>query len=200
MISPGFETTDPVTQTRTVVIQGARETSGRGRVIEVHCPQGAAPGFLAHVHRTWTETFEILQGSAICRLGVTELSLAAGERLVRPPKVPRVHPWNAGSGVMVYRQTNDFGASTPEAVDDVLGAFATIHGLAREWRVGKRGMPRNLLQFAATGRALTKHGGFDAAVPIPLQLGLSATLGRLAEALGYRAVYDRYMRGKPDQV
>ena len=33
---------------------------------------------------------------------------------------------------MVYRQTNDFGASTPDAVDDVLGAFATIHGLARE--------------------------------------------------------------------
>ena len=194
MISPGFETTDPFTQTRTVVVQGARETSGRGWVIEVHCPQGAAPAFLAHVHRTWTETFEILQGSATCRLGATELGLAAGESIIMPPTVPHVHPWNTGSGVMVYRQTNDFGASTPEAVDDVLGAFATIHGLAREGRVGKRGMPKNLLQFAATGRALTKHGGFDAAVPISLQLGLSATLGRLAEALGYRAVYDRYLR------
>src|SRR6185369_13986409 len=30
MISPGFETTDPFTQTRTVVLKGARETSGRG--------------------------------------------------------------------------------------------------------------------------------------------------------------------------
>ena len=194
MISPGFETTDPITQTRIVVVKGARETSGRGWVIEVHCPHGAAPAFLAHVHRTWTETFEILQGSATCRLGAAELRLEPDETIVMPPNVPHVHPWNTGSGVMVYRQTNDFGASTPQAVDDVLGAFATIHGLAREGRVGKRGMPKNLLQFAATGRTLTKHGGFDAAVPIPLQLGLSATLGRLAEALGYRAVYDRYVR------
>ena len=192
MISAGFETTDPMTQIRTVVIQGAQETSGRGWVLEVHSPEGAA-AFLAHVHRTWTETFEILQGSAICRVGSGEHRLAAGESIVMPPKVPHVHPWNAGTGVMVYRQTNDFGASTPGAVDETLGAFATIHGLAREGRVGKNGLPSNLLQFAATGRAYAKHGTFDAALPVALQLGLSATLGRLAEALGYRAVYDRYL-------
>jgi hypothetical protein len=79
-------------------------------------------------------------------------------------------------------------------VYDVLGAFATINGLAREGRIGKRGLPKNLLQLAATARTLGKHGGFDAALPIPLQLGVSATLGRIAEALGYRAVYDRYLR------
>ncbi len=194
MISPGFETTDPITQTRIVVVKGARETSGRGWVIDVHCPQGAEPAFVAHMHRTWTETFEILQGSATCRLGAAEQKLERGETIAMPPKISHVHPWNTGSGVMIYRQTNDFGASTPQAVDDVLGAFATIHGLGREGRVGKRGMPKNLLQFAATVRTLTRHGGFDAAVPIPLQLSLSATLGRLAEALGYRGVYDRYVR------
>jgi hypothetical protein len=94
---------------------------------------------------------------------------------------------------MIFRHTNDFGASTPEAVHDVLGAFATINGLAREGRIGRKGIPENPLQAAATIRTLTKHGGFDAAVPIPLQLGLSATLGRLAEALGYRAIYDQYL-------
>ena len=142
MISPGFETTDPFTLTRIVVVKGARETSGRGWVIEVHCPQGAAPAFLPHVHRTWTEAFEILQGSAICRLGAAERRVEPGETIVMLPNVPHVHPWNTGSGVMVYRQTNDFGATTPDAVDDVLGAFATIFGLAREGRVGKRGCQR----------------------------------------------------------
>ena len=68
------------------------------------------------------------------------------------------------------------------------------HGLAREGRVWKNGLPRNLLQFAATGRAYHKHGTFDAAMPVALQAGLSATLGRLAEALGYRSAYDRYLR------
>lgn len=192
-ISPGFETTDPITQTRMVVVKGAQETAGRGWVTEVHCPQGAAPWVTAHVHRSWTETFEILQGTASYRLGTTVHTLRTGETIVMPPGVPHVHPWNTGSGVMICRQTNDFGASTPEAVHDVLGAFATINGLAREGRIGKKGIPKNLLQAAATIRTLTKHGGFDAAVPIPLQLGLSATLGRLAEALGYRAVYDRYL-------
>ena len=107
MISAGFETTDPMTQTRTVVIQGARETSGRGWVLEVHNPQGAA-AFLSHVHRTWTETFEILQGFAICRVGAAEHRLAAGESIVMPLMVPHVHPWNAGTGVMVYRQTDRY--------------------------------------------------------------------------------------------
>jgi mannose-6-phosphate isomerase-like protein (cupin superfamily) len=194
MISPGFETTDPVTKTRTVVLQGARETSGRGWVIEVHCPEGAAAAVMAHLHRRWTETFEILQGSAAYQLGAAEVRLAAGQSVVMPPNVAHVHPWNVGSGEMIYRQTNDFGATTPEAVDDMLGAYATINGLAREGRIGKKGMPRNPLQLVATARAYTKHETFDAGMPIPLQVALTATFGRLAEALGYRAVYDRYLR------
>jgi hypothetical protein len=95
---------------------------------------------------------------------------------------------------MVYTQTNDIGASTPEAVDELLGVYATINGLARDGRIGKRGMPRNPLQLVATGRAYTKHGTFDVGMPIPLQVALTATFGPLAEALGYRAVYDRYLR------
>ena len=193
MISQGFETTDPITKTRLVVVKGAQDTGGRGWVTEVHCPEGAAPWGPAHVHRTWTETFDILQGTASCRLGTTVHTLRTGERIVMPPGVPHVHPWNTGSGVMVFRHTNEFGASTPEAGHDVLGAFATIHGLAREGRIGKNGVPKNPLQAAATIRTLTKHGGFDAVLPISPQLAVSATLGRLAEALGYRAVYDRYL-------
>jgi mannose-6-phosphate isomerase-like protein (cupin superfamily) len=193
MIRPGFETTDPITQTRLVVVKGAEETAGRGWVTEVHCPPGAAPWVAAHLHRTWTETFEVLQGTARYQLGAVVHPLRTGETIIMPPGVPHIHPWNTGLGVMVYRHTNDFGTSSPEAVYEVLGAFATINGLAREGRIGKKGIPKNPLQAAATIRTLTKHGGFDAAVPIPLQLGLSATLGRLAEAFGYRAVYDRYL-------
>lgn len=110
-----------------------------------------------------------------------------------PPGVSHVHPWNTGTGAMVYRQTNDFGEVDPGAVHDVLGVFATINGLAREGKIGKRGLPKNLLQFAATLRTLVRHGGYDAKVPIALQRVLSATLGRVAEALGYRGVYSRYV-------
>ncbi len=191
-IKAGFETTDPITRTRIVVVKGVEETLGRGWVTEVHCPQGSTP-FLPHVHQVWTETFEILEGSATCRLGAEERRVGRGESIVMPPGVPHVHPWNTGSGHMVYRHTNDFGATTPEAVTDVIGAFATMFGLAREGRVGKRGLPKHPLQLAATARTLTKHRSFDAEIPIPIQLAVSATLGRLAEVLGYRGVYDRYL-------
>lgn len=193
MIRPGFETTDPFTNTRLVVIKGAEETDGRGWVIEVHCPQGAPPAIQEHIHLTWSETFEILQGSATYKLGGKEHAINTGESVLMPPAVPHIHPWNTGSGMMVYRQTNDFSEADPTAVHDVLGVFATINGLAREGKIGWKGLPKNPLQMGASVRALTRHGGFDANMPIPMQRALSATLGRLAEALGYRGVYPRYV-------
>jgi mannose-6-phosphate isomerase-like protein (cupin superfamily) len=194
MLSAGFETTDPRTQTRTVLVKAAAETGGRGWVLEVHCPQGAPASSPEHLHKTWVETFEILEGTSVYVLAGEERPLRKGERVVLPAGVPHTHPRNTGAGEMVYRQTNDFGAITPDTVTDVIGALATLNGLAREGRVGKNGLPKNPLQFAATGRVYTKHGTYDASIPVPIQKGLAATFGRLAEALGYRGVYDRYLR------
>lgn len=56
MIRAGFETADPFTNTRTVVIEGAEETDGKGWVIEVHCPEGAPPAILEHIHLTRPST------------------------------------------------------------------------------------------------------------------------------------------------
>ena len=53
MIRAGFETTDPRTQTRTVLVKAAEETGGRGWVLEVHCPEDAPAANPAHVHETW---------------------------------------------------------------------------------------------------------------------------------------------------
>lgn len=193
MIRAGFETTDPVTGTRTVVVQGTEEMGGRGWVLEVHCPEGARPAILEHVHLSWKETFEILRGTASYRLGGETRTVTAGESVIMEAGVKHVHPWNTGAGEMVYRQTNDFGRAEPDAMDDVIGVFATINGLAREGRIGGKGLPKDPLQLAATLRTLARHDGFDAAVPIPMQRFLSATLGRLAEALGYRGVYPRFV-------
>ena len=194
MIKAGFETTDPRTGTRTVLIKGADETGGRGWVLDVHCPQGAPVPNPAHLHPTWVETFEILQGTAVYVLNGEQRSLNTGESAVLPAAVPHIHPRNTGTGEMVYRQTNDFGATTPEAVTDVMGALATLNGLTREGRVNARGLPKNPFQFVATGRIYTKHGVYDAAIPVPIQKALVATFGPLAGALGYRGIYDRFVR------
>src|SRR5262245_61978797 len=114
MIGAGFETTDPITKTRLVILKGAKETGGRGWVTEVSCPEGAAPWGGNHLHRTWTETFEILQGTASYQLGNRVQTLRTGETVIMPPGVPHIHPWNTGSGLMVFRSTNDFGAVLPQ--------------------------------------------------------------------------------------
>jgi hypothetical protein len=46
----------------------------------------------------------------------------------------------------------------------------------------------------ATLRTLAKHGGYDVQLPIGVQNFLAATLGRLAEAMGYRGVYPEYLQ------
>jgi mannose-6-phosphate isomerase-like protein (cupin superfamily) len=125
-IKAGFETTDPITQTRIVVVKDAEDMSGRGWVTEVYCPQGSTP-FLPHLHQTWTETFEILEGSATCLLGSDEHRMTRGESIVMPPGVPHVHPWNTGSEQMVFRHINDFGAKNVRDLHD-LGASLRIHG------------------------------------------------------------------------
>ena len=193
MIRAGFETTDPRTHTRTVVVKGAEETGGRGLVLDVYCPQGAPVPNPAHRHRTWVETFEILEGTAVYVLAGDQRTLVKGDRVIMPPSIPHIHPRNTGTGEMVYRQTSDFGATTPDAVTEVIGALATLNGLTREGRVGTRGLPKNPLQLVATGRIYTKHGIYEAAAPIAIQKLAAATLGRLAEALGYRGIYDRYV-------
>jgi mannose-6-phosphate isomerase-like protein (cupin superfamily) len=192
MIRAGFETTDPRTGTRTVLARDAAATAGRGWVLEVHCPVGAPPPNPAHLHTTWVETFEILEGTSAYVLGGEQRTLRKGESILMPARVPHTHPWNTGTGEMIYRQTTDFGATTPDTITDLMGALATLNGLMREGRVGKRGLPKNPLQFVATGRVYTKHGTYDAAVPISIQKGLIAIFGPLAAALGYRGIYDRY--------
>ena len=192
MIRAGFETTDPITNTRTIVIQGAEETEGRGWVLEVHCPEGAPPAIMEHVHLGWTETFEILGGSAAYTLDGQQQVAEEGEIITMRPGLKHVHPWNIGSGEMVYRQSNDFGAVSPDAVHEVLGVFATINGLAGEGKIGMKGLPKNPLQLAACLRLLAKHEGFDAALPIAAQRFVSATLGRLAERLGYHGADPRF--------
>jgi hypothetical protein len=94
---------------------------------------------------------------------------------------------------MAYRQDADFGGIDLDAIEDVFGAIATLFGLAREGKIARNGFPKHPLQLAATTRTLAKHGTFDGKIPIWFQRGFGATVGRLAEALGYRGVYQTYV-------
>lgn len=193
MIRKGFTIESPLTGSRTVVLESDLETNGMGWLLEIHCPPRSMPDIGEHLHTHWTETFEIVSGTAYYKLDGKRHKAETGQTIVMPPGQLQVHPWNMGKTEMVYRQRTEFERPTPQAVQDVLGVFATLAGLARDGKVGSNGLPRDGLQLAATLRTLGQYGGYDASLPIPAQKLLAATLGNLAHALGYRAVYPKYV-------
>lgn len=194
MIRPGFTITSPLTGSRTIVVESDAETGGRSWLLEVRCPPGAAPDLLEHRHIGWTEQFEIISGVAHFSVGRVRGTARAGESFQVLPDQRHLHPWNAGDAELVYRQRSDFGRVSPMTVQDVLGVFATVAGLARANKVDRRGLPRNPLQLAAMLKTLTRHGSYDAAIPKPAQDFVAATLGWLAVRLGYRGVDERYIQ------
>jgi len=193
MIRAGFTIENPMTKSRTIVVEGDAETKGMGWLLEVHCAPQMRSDVPEHLHLTWTETFEIISGSAHYKLNGIQKRAEAGEKFVVLPRELHIHPWNAGDTEMVYRQTNRFEQRSPQAVQDVLGVFATRAGLAREGKVDSNGRPKNPLQLGITIRTLTGYGGYDARTPMAVQNFLGATLGRLAEVLGYKAVYPQFV-------
>lgn len=195
MIGAGFSIENPRTGNRIVVLEADAETGSQGWLLEVTCPPNAGPDILEHLHLTWTERFEIIRGAARFKLNGAEKTAQAGETIVFPPGQPHIHPWNGGDIPLTYRQRDHFGQATPGAVRDVLGVFATIADLARAGQVDAAGRPKNPLQLAATLRTLGQYGGYDASLPIPVQRFLAASLGRLANGLGYRAVDPKYTVG-----
>lgn len=193
MIQAGFTFENPLTKGRTIVLKSDAETNGNGWLLEHYSIPHAPPDIPEHLHLTWTETFEIIAGKAFYKLDGVQQSASAGDTIIVHPRQSHIHPWNAGETELVYRQHDVFDQPNAQAVQEVLGVFATIAGLARAGKVNQHGKPKNPLQLAATLKTLNKHGGYDAKLPRRVQDALAATLGSLAEALGYKAIYPQFI-------
>lgn len=193
MIHSGFVIENPITHSRIHVIEGDAETAGKGWLLEVTCVPSAPPDVVEHLHKSWTETFTILSGIAYYSVAGVQKTASAGDSFTVLPGQRHMHPWNAGDVRLVYQQRNVFASPSAEAVQDTLGVLATNAVLAREGKIDGRGVAKNPLQLAATLRTLNKHGGYVTELPAGVQNAISATLGRLAEAIGYRGVYPRFV-------
>ena len=193
MITAGFAFEHPETRTRVTVLESDAETGGGGWLLEVR-RFAPVPDLAEHLHTTWTETFEVLSGAATYSLDGAEGSLRAGESFVVPPRHRHVHPWNATGDELVYRQRTRFAQPSPAAVQDVLGVLATRAGLLRDG-TAPRGAMGKVLQQAVIARTVVRHGNYMARPSAFAQHAVAATLGRLGEALGYRAVHPQYVGG-----
>ena len=191
MIRAGFTFEHPTTKTRTVVLESDAETNGMGWLLEVTRYSKLSSDLGEHLHLTWTETFEILKGTAKYKLDGNERIAKAGESFVVEPGHFHVHPWNANDEELVYRQRDHFDKPSPDAVQDILGIFATRTGMARDG-IRYKGFAKLLFQ-SATIRTAVKHGNYVASPSMAMQNVIASTLGLLGELLGYKAVLPQYV-------
>jgi len=191
MIRAGFAFEHPKTKTRTVVIESDAETGGMGWVLELTRYSSLGSDLGEHLHQTWIETFEIIKGTAKYSLDGVEKTAKAGESYVVEPGHFHIHPWNANESELVYRQHDRFDRPNPQAVQDIIGIFATRTGLSRDG-IRYKGFAKLLFQ-SATIRTAIKHGNYVARPSMTMQRIMGATLGWLGELLGYRAVQAKYV-------
>ena len=192
MIRAGFTFEHPTTKTRTVVLESDAETNGMGWLLEVTRYARLGSDLGEHLHLTWTETFEIIKGTAKYKLDGNEKIANAGESFVVEPGHFHVHPWNATDDELIYRQRDSFAEPSPAAVQDILGIFATFTGMIRDGVLPKSRLAK-LLQQAVTVKTAIKHGNYVAGPSMTMQNVLASTLGSLGELLGYKAVHAKYV-------
>ena len=193
MIEAGFTFEHPETRTRILVLESDAETSGMSWFLEVTHYSILQTDVSEHLHMTWTETSEIISGTAKYGLDGIEKIAKAGETLVVEPRQLHVHPWSATEEPpLVYRQRSRFAHASPAAVQDILGIFATRAGMAHAGKVPANGLDK-LLQQAVTVRTMTRHGTYASTPSMVVQNALGSTLGLVAELLGYKAVHPEYV-------
>jgi quercetin dioxygenase-like cupin family protein len=182
---------NPAVGQRSRLVVAPGETGGRQFVLDyINQPFAGEHAVPAHVHTTYVETFEILKGEALYRLGGEVKRAVAGDRVVMPPMVPHVHPWSDSDEELHVRQVTDASPADLRGLNAGLQAAITIQALARARRVNAKGLP-NLLQLGVLINT-TMPATYLAGSPIALQRMLFAVLGWAGRIAGYKTAYNEY--------
>jgi mannose-6-phosphate isomerase-like protein (cupin superfamily) len=132
---------------------------------------------VVHVHTRQQERFELVSGAVRVRVGKTWRELSAGESIVAPPFM--AHDLRNENDSEARLMVEFRPAMNTEAV------LETVCALARDGKVGKRGVP-NALALAVITRGLGDET-YLAGMPVGLQRATLPLLAALGRVLGYPA-------------
>jgi mannose-6-phosphate isomerase-like protein (cupin superfamily) len=172
-----------VTGERAIVLAGSAD-SRDGRIV---CFMGVAPGGRVvgeHLHPTITERFRIISGRLCVRVNGAETILGPDDEVTVRPGVPHDW-WNAG----------DVEAQVVVEIDPGRRfelMISTLFGLANDGLTDEKGMP-HLLQLAVIADEFSDVVQF-VRPPLLVQRLVFSALAPIGRMLGYRPVYERYMR------
>ncbi|HTN25701.1 MAG TPA: cupin domain-containing protein [Solirubrobacteraceae bacterium] len=164
---------------RIVFEETAAESGGeRLRFEMLFTPQG----FVAqeHLHPAQQELHEVISGRLGVVIGGAERVLGPGDSLLVPAGTPH--------RLVEYGQVQARFELRPALRQEVL--LETFMGLARDGRIGRRGMP-SLLQLAVIGREFAAEG-HATKPPLPVQRALFGPLAAIGRRRGYRGAYEAY--------
>ena len=142
-ITPGQTLENPVTGERFTFTHTAASTDGELLAVDFALrPGGAVP--IPHVHPVQTERFEVTEGLMRFRVGLRTVLAGPGDVIEVEPGV--MHSFaNAGEDEARLRVEVRPALQMEEM-------FAEVVAMAEAGRMGKRGMPRNLLDLADLAR------------------------------------------------
>ncbi|HUF53497.1 MAG TPA: cupin domain-containing protein [Dehalococcoidia bacterium] len=135
-----------------------------------------------HIHSVQEERFEVVAGEATVRIGNETKVFQAGDTFVIPAGIAHGLANHGEDELRVLTELRP--AMNTELY------FETVFGLARDGKVGKRGVP-NMLHMAVIVRTLGENGGLPGTPMFLQKIGLTvlAAVGRFA---GYKGRYKRY--------
>jgi quercetin dioxygenase-like cupin family protein len=176
MITPGQTLENPVTGERFTFTDTAATTGGELLAFDFGLrPGGAVP--IPHVHPIQTERFEVVEGQMRFRVGLRTVLAGSGD-------VVEVEPGVAHS----FANAGDEPARLRVEVRPALAMeemFADVIAMAQAGRMGRRGMPRNLLDLALLARTYDQEAHAPL-LGVRLQRFLLAPLVWLARRRGAR--------------
>lgn len=193
MIRPGQVLTHPQFGTQLTFLHTAAETEGRllewDTLYKAH--RGKESGNIAHLHLTFVEQSEVLEGTAGYELKGEERQARVGEHVEIPRGAAHCNLWNASAADMRFRTHIEVNPPNLRPLLYIQDSFETLYGLAREGKLDSNGLPKSILQYALLAQGF-QPDTWVAGSPIPLQRVLMGTLATLARARGYRTRYPQY--------
>lgn len=191
MAKPTDSYFNPVTKTRMVFVTTAESSGGMELAIDWFVPPGERLAAIPHCHGgpdgIAIEHFDLLEGSAGCRIAGRKLEAKAPHSFTVLTHTPHVHPWNSGSTTLHVRQRITPPEPSFEILEGVERFFETLTALSQQGRANRRGDIHNPLQAARLLTSTLFPVTYIAYVPVGLQTAALGGMAKLAQRLGYPA-------------
>lgn len=178
--SPLFS--QPVTGEWVFRLVASTETQGEyERGVGVFSPGNSGPP--EHIHPTYDENFEVVDGDFIFKIAGKEQKASAGEKLRVPKGTPHTFRCVGSKPGVTIVETRP-AAITGEVI-------ATLFGLAHEGALTPQGQPK-FLQAMVIGSEYADDTVFTNPPP-SIAIPIAKTFAPIARLLGFRPIYPRFV-------